>query len=556
MYIKFNKLVFRNVNSYGNKDTVFLLNKGLNCISGSNGKGKSTILDALCFCLYGKPFRKIKLSELINRENKKKLYTQVTFNINHDEYIITRELKPDKLLITKNGNDLDLLSSKGLNQDEIDLILGIDITLFRQVISLAINYNKPFLALTTGDKRDIIETIFNIKVFGSMLKLIKSNNTGTKTEHEINKKTIGILKNNVVLLDEQLTTYTKKKDSFDEDKLLQLKIINVKIDTTETSITILESAIKKFKDSITDNKVKLQDNIKRAGVISHLIGQINCDLKFFENNSNCPKCKSVISEKHKKNSIEQYKKELVNHNKEYTRLEKIIKVQNSIQDKTQKLKFAKETLKEYKESKQYITEQNFSIDLKELTEQLTEKKEEYTETWKKLEETGKDIKLNDIIIKMLGDEGIKTYFFAKLIPILNQKVNEYLDLFELPVTIVFDEYMTETINTLKDKNVSYMSFSEGEKKRIDIAILLSFIETTKKISNWGCNLIIFDELLDNSTDSDGLDKIFDAIKEMLYHDTELCIYIISHRELSIDFDGKYLIQKTGGFSNLTFENQF
>ena len=157
---------------------------------------------------------------------------------------------------------------------------------------------------------------------------------------------------------------------------------------------------------------------------------------------------------------------------------------------------------------------------------------------------------------MLGDEGIKTYFFAKLIPILNQKVNEYLDLFELPVTIVFDEYMTETINTLKDKNVSYMSFSEGEKKRIDIAILLSFIETTKKISNWGCNLIIFDELLDNSTDSDGLDKIFDAIKEMLYHDTELCIYIISHRELSIDFDGKYLIQKTGGFSNLTFENQF
>lgn len=166
---------------------------------------------------------------------------------------------------------------------------------------------------------------------------------------------------------------------------------------------------------------------------------------------------------------------------------------------------------------------------------------------------GSEIKLNEIVIKMLGDEGIKTYFFAKLIPILNRKVNEFLELFDLPVTIMFNEFMEEKIDTYKDKDVSYWSFSEGEKKRIDISILLSFIETTKLISNWGCNLIMFDELLDTSTDNDGLDKIFDAIKEMLNFDSELCVYIISHRDISVDFDGKYTIEKTNGFSNLTFE---
>lgn len=555
MYIKFNKLVFRNIGSYGNKNTIFLLNKGLNCISGINGQGKSTILDALCFCLYGKPFKKIKLNELINRENKKKLFTEVTLEIKNDIYVITRELKPDNLCITKNNKPLTLLSSKSLTQDEINLLLGIDITLFRQVISLAINYNKPFLALTTGEKRDIIETIFNIKVFGGMLKMIKNNNTDVKISYEINKKTINLLKDNVITLDKQLIEYTKNKDTFNEDKLEQLKSINEKINNVDNLICTLETSLNNLKKSIKENKTKLQDNIKRIGVINHMLGQIDNDLDFFKENSNCPKCKSVISEDHKHKTIEQYEIEKKNYKTEYEILEKTIKVQNSIQDKIQKLKYAKESLTEHTETKKYITEQKFSIDLEKLEEDLTEKKEEYTKVWKKLEETGNDIKLNEIVIKMLGDEGIKTYFFAKLIPILNQKINEYLDLFDLPVTIVFDEYMTETIDTLKDKNVSYMSFSEGEKKRIDIAILLSFIETTKKISNWGCNLIIFDELLDNSTDSDGLDKIFEAIKEMLYHDTNLCIYIISHRDLSIDFDGKYTIQKTGGFSSLNFEQQ-
>ena len=211
MYIKFEELKFKNINSYGNSITSFKLNKGLNCISGSNGQGKSTILDALCYCLYGVPFRKVKIEELINRDNKKQLYTELSFYIEQDLYVIKRGKKPNILTIEQNGSPLDLLSTQKLNQEEIDKLLGLDITLFRQVISLAINYNKPFLSLKVPDKREIMETIFNIKVFGKMLKKVKENNSSIKTEHEINNRTINILKQNLQETVVQLKNSRKRK---------------------------------------------------------------------------------------------------------------------------------------------------------------------------------------------------------------------------------------------------------------------------------------------------------------------------------------------------------
>lgn len=258
MYIQFIKFKYRNVNSYGNNITEFDLNKGLNHIAGLNGKGKSTILDVLCFCLFGKPFRKIKIKDLINRENKKKLYTEIIFKINTDIYSIIRELKPDKIQVIKNGEAFELLPAKALTQDEINSLLGIDITLFRQVISLAINYNKPFLALGSPEKRNIVETIFNITVFGQMLKAVKTENTNNKTEQAINKKSIQILKDVLIELSSQLKDYKSKKKNFEKDKQIQLEAINTKIDNTNVHIQTLEKEMLE-NNILISNKNTLQD---------------------------------------------------------------------------------------------------------------------------------------------------------------------------------------------------------------------------------------------------------------------------------------------------------
>lgn len=553
MYIRFKLIKFRNINSYGNNETIFSLNKGLNSISGVNGQGKSTILDALCYCLFGVPFRKVKLEELINRDNKKKLYTEATFNIDKNIYVIKRGKKPNILVIEKNGQEIDLLPSQRLNQEEIDKILGIDVTIFRQVISLAINYNKAFLSLKTGEKREIMETIFNIKVFGRMLKIVKENNTSTKTEYEVNKKTIVILKQNIIELNAQLKEFIQKKKTFEQDKKIRLKQITDNINEYEGRILSDLVKINEYKEQVSDHKENISYYDKQHGELKYRRNQNLKDIKFFNENTKCPTCEHTITKEYKDNHVEEKRKEISELDNQIIVIEKIIRIKKIIEELKQHVHYNKGQLNAHEENKIGIESQTFLVDIDSMKRTMKAKKQEYIDVYNKMEEANKEILSNNLIVKILGDEGIKTYFFKKLVPILNQKVNKYLDLFDLPVTITFDEYMNECIDTLRNSDVSYMSFSEGEKKRIDISILLSFIETTKLISNWGCNLMIFDELLDNSTDSDGLDKIFNAIKEMIYHDSDLCVYIISHRLLDIDFDGKYTIKKKGGFSRMSFE---
>lgn len=590
MYIEFKELQFKNINSYGNKTTKFPLNRGLNCIAGVNGQGKSTILDALCFCLFGVPFRKVKIPELINRNIKKNLWTQIEFTSNKHEYRIARELKPDKIKIQyrkieeSEWTNMELLSSKKLIQEEIDRILGIDVNLFKQVISLAINYNDPFLSLSVPEKRNLMESIFNIKVFGLMLKNIKTDNTGIKTKYQVNTKTCTILKATITELKEQVEELESKKETFKEDKQNKITRTKNRITTEEekrdkqkkTGNELFTECKKLKKDIINTTEInsQLSDLYKDIGECESNIKRLNRDIKFFENNTSCPQCKSDLTGDTIKQNIEDKKTEIIEeqekleqHNKIKSELEiikevekkkqnKISKIEQELEDIKRNVKFYNKQIEEFNSNITDIEEEEFVVDINKMKTNLNKKNKEYNSLFEETLDLNKNIKMNDIIIKILGDEGIKTYFFKKLVPLLNEKINTYIKLFDLPVTITFDEYMNECINTLKDKYVPYMSFSEGEKKRIDIAILLSFIETTKTISNWGCNLLIFDELLDNSTDGEGLDKFFSAIKAMIDEDANLCTYVISHRTPDVEFDRKYLIQKKNGFSEVELKNVF
>ena len=203
-----------------------------------------------------------------------------------------------------------------------------------------------------------------------------------------------------------------------------------------------------------------------------------------------------------------------------------------------------------------VKSRELKIDLTNIKEEYSNKVETYKEDIKKLTTLNNDQKNYEIVSKMLSEDGIKSYFFKMLVPILNNNINEYLNLFDLPVAISFDETMQETISIIgsSDKDVSYNSFSEGEKKRMDIAILLSFINTTKTISNWNCNLLTFDEILDSATDLNGLEKMLSSVKQLTLNDNQLCSYVISHKDSFQDIYTRIIkIKKTNGFSKIEID---
>jgi len=249
MFVEFQKVAFKNFLSYGNHVTTVELQKGMSLVTGTNGCGKSVLLDVLSFSLFGQPYRKVKINELINRRNKKHLVVEILFKIDDNQYRIERGLNPVKLDVYKNGEPLELLSSKKLTQTEIDKILGIDHNLFRQIISLAISYNRPFLSLPAGEKRDIIENIFGIKIFGEMLKILKRNSSGVKVQTEISKKTIDLLETSIKGLKKQLRDSKTANKDFEKNKKDDIQNLQDKIDRFQKEISsFTEIKNKNFKE--------------------------------------------------------------------------------------------------------------------------------------------------------------------------------------------------------------------------------------------------------------------------------------------------------------------
>lgn len=547
----------------------------------SNGivSHNSTMIDALSFCLYGKPYRKIKINELINRRNKKKLYTECSFFVGEDKYTIVRTLNPNSVEIFKNGDASEKLSSKKLNQEEINKIIGIDYNLFRQIIALSINYNKSFLALEIADKRDIIESIFNIKIFAEMLKKLKQTNTTLKVQNQLNLNNITILESTIKTLKTQIENIEKTRLTFDTDKNITIERYKNTLNEKETQYKNLLASNKKLKEQI-DKTNKLLIDVDFHSEVSDTnsimkfaekkFNDATEKIKLFNENTVCPFCTSELTDEHKKLELNRLNEEIKNAKAEacyaktkrseltqqYQQNEKIKKQIAGFENEMNSNKIEIQHIKtEAKRIASEITnEENrtFNFDDSSLKIEFESKKELYAKTFKEYSDTQEELKYNDFAVNILSDQGIKSFFFKKLVPILNNKINYYLDMFDLPVKIEFNEMMEENITVLANKeSVSYMSFSEGEKKRIDISIMLSFIDTTKAISNWNSNLLVFDEILDSSTDSDGLDKIMGAIKQMTLDDMLLSCYIISHRENDHEnYTNKIIIKKIGGFSSI------
>ena len=581
MFVEFKKLSFCNIMSYGASGAEIDFQTGLNTIKAANGSGKSSILDALTFVLFGKPYRDIKLSELVNTANGKGLEVTCEFKIGTDTYMIRRGLKPAIFEIYKNGKEMDMLSTKKLNQDEIDKLLGINLRLFKNIVAVAVTNNKPFLSLPIGDKRALIENIFNIDVLGSMCKDVKKRKTVNNTELDLKTTERRGVVNSIEDNESYIENMRRYIASFNEVKDANLKTIRENIDKYRKEIdkrtknlAIAESKIKELTEEIgtvPDRSVGESLNME-IGKVQSIIDNINSTLSKLKKSRLCPVCNSPLDEGHARKHIEGMLAEkkameketlpgLMERYRAYSDTVKTYQEKQSfiqtIRDKARTEEITRSTLEtELNKAKQNLEKESgkacpASVD--SYVEKLNALRAQSEELNKDIDVLTEKILIDTQLIKILGDDGIKSYFFKKLIKVLNKSVNEYLNKFELKnTTIEFDETMAETMTT----NIiprTYSSYSSGERTRIDMSILLAFFDISRQISNWSCNLLFIDELLDQNIDQSGIEQFVSTLYNLIQlNKKKLGIYIISHKlsELKIQITSTIEIKKVHDYSIL------
>ena len=572
---------FCNIMSYGASGAEIDFQAGLNTIKAANGSGKSSILDALTFVLFGKPYRDIKLSELVNTSNGKGLEVTCEFKIGTDTYVIRRGLKPAVFEIYKNGKEMDMLSTKKLNQDEIDKLLGINLRLFKNIVAVAVTNNRPFLSLPIGDKRALIENIFNIDVLGSMCKDVKKRKTINNTELDLKTTERRGVVNSIEDNESYIENMRRYIASFNEVKDANLKTIRENIDKYRKEIdrrtknlAIAESKIKELTEemgAVPDRSVGESLNLE-IGKAQSVIDNINNTLSRLKKSRLCPVCNSPLDEGHARKHIEGMLAEkkameketlpgLMERYRAYSDTVKAYQEKQSfiqtIRDKARTEEITRSTLEtELNKAKQNLEKESgktcpASVDA--YVEKLNALRAQSEELNKDIDVLTEKILIDTQLIKILGDDGIKSYFFKKLIKVLNKSVNEYLTKFELKnTTIEFDETMAETMTTNLVPR-TYSSYSSGERTRIDMSILLAFFDISRQISNWSCNLLFIDELLDQNIDQSGIEQFVSTLYNLIQlNKKKLGIYIISHKlnELKIQISSTIEIKKVHDYSIL------
>lgn len=534
--------------------------------------------------LFGKPYRSIKLGDLVNRFNGKDLEVQVEFEIDKDVYTISRGYKPAKFAITKNGQELNILSAKKLNQEEIDKLLGINYILFKNIVAVASTYNKPFLMLAAGERRTLVETIFNIYVLALMLKEVKSRTTINKTQQKLNVS-------NLTGLNEQKTS--AEKFANDTAKILQQFEINKQntLNKISSDISTAHSTIERCNKniSIADKKfVELQNKIDSTEAVNELaeinakknfaagrIAELNDNIAAMQVNTKCPICNSDLTGEHAAAHIKEMQEELYEQNSIFLDNSRKIELEKLIADITKNkslydtlilkkaeqvslLNTSKTDLKNYENEKVKTEASVCDIDVQQYKDQLDSINARITTLSTEIDNLDKKMKMDSVLSDILSDDGIKTYFFEQLLPQLNCHVNKYINAFGLQVTLEFDKSLEAKIQQGKYE-CEYMGFSNGERARIDMAILLSFFDISRNISNWSCNVLFIDEVMDNGVDSDGIESFISTLYNVVtgnLNKHDIGIYLISHKLTNSDvaWDSVVDIVKTNRFSELKVKN--
>ena len=567
--ITFQKIRWKNFLSTGNQFTeVDFQENATNLIVGTNGTGKSTVLDALTFGLFNKPFRKINKSQLLNSTNEKDCLVEVEFCINNKEYLVRRGIKPNIFVIIVDGNALhkeadDRVMQKMLEEN----ILKVNYKSFTQIVILGSSAFVPFMQLTGANRRDVIEDLLDIRIFSAMNNLIKDK---IRTQKD-NIKTLDLKKENVkdkLDMQEKFIDELESRGKKDiEDKKGKLKVLTVEADTHLDHNQILESNVgdlTKEQESLVgvNKKLKKLNNLK--GKISQKVATITKEHKFFTDNTVCPTCTQSIEESFRLNKIDDVQnkaKELQSGYKEleeaiqkeeererhFTTLSKeITKLNNGISQNNTRISGCNRQIRDLESEIQKLTDQLANRNTEH--EKLEEFKENLQNIFKELADKKEEIIYHDFAYSLLKDDGVKTKIIKKYLPFINQQVNRYLQMMEFYINFKLNEEFNESIESPIHEDFSYSSFSEGEKMRIDLALLFTWREVARVKNSVNTNLLIMDEVFDSSLDGLGTDEFLKIIRFII---KDANIFVISHKTDMFDkFENVMKFDKMKGFSRL------
>ena len=567
--ILFKKIKFKNFLSTGNQFNEIEFDKSnTTLIVGTNGAGKSTVLDALTFSLFGKSFRGINKPQLINSTNEKDCLVEIDFSIGTIDWKVRRGIKPTVFEIHKNGEVLNQEASSIDQQKWLEQnVLKMNYKSFTQVVILGSSNFVPFMQLTAASRREVIEDLLDIKIFSSMTSIVKDK--------------IRFLKEQVRNLDlkkESLSDKIEMQENFIEDIEKRgkesIKDKEDKIDELCDEETALGEEVKNLGAEIEDLNKKLESykgakeklrklgNLK--GKMTQKVATITEEHSFFKENTVCPTCTQDLEEEFRLNKISEAKSKAKELQNAYKELEQAIRdeeiredhflqiskdvsnLTNGISKNNSRITSIHRQIRDLQNEIQRTAEDlaNRSVEHEKLAK-FREDLQSLTEDFYKQKE---NITYYDYIYSLLKDGGVKTKIIKKYLPLINQQVNKYLQMMDFYINFTLDEEFNETIQTPIHEDFSYSSFSEGEKQRIDLALLFTWREVAKFKNSTSTNLLILDEVFDSSLDGYGTDEFLKIIRFVI---KDANVFVISHKTgLEDKFQSVIKFEKVKGFSRM------
>jgi len=547
--IHFKKVRWKNFLSTGNQFTEVLLDRSpTTLIIGENGSGKSTMLDALCFGLFGKAYRPIKKNQLVNSINTSGAVVEVEFEIGKNKFKVVRSIKPNDFQIIRNGEAMDQEAhSRDFQKILEDSILKLNYKSFTQVVILGSSCFIPFMQLSTNHRREIVEDILDIKIFSTMNMLLKQNYKSIsgemgelqieeslyKSKKEMEETHLGKIEQDA---EKRIGVLEKERDKYNVDKNQRMER-NLEIQTALVNKTSVEANSSKLSTLRTQVKTKKSEVDKQRD--------------FFVKNDDCPVCEQPIKQSFKKlrnkellDQSQKYESAIGEMESELNRLNSNLSELNMLSSELQQNNAEIRALTSMAEKCQKDLDQ-LSKDKKE-TDEIRSHIEDLKSNIQEIDIRMKELKEEnfylDICKNLLHDTGIKSKIIKQYLPVMNQTIQKYLGILDFYVNFHLNEQFEETIKSRYRDDFSYSSFSEGEKMRIDLALMFTWREIARLKNSTNTNLLIMDEVFDSSLDASGTDDFLKILNELESQN----IFVISHK-------GDVLFDKF--YSMIKFEKQ-